>query len=60
MFFPRYVKNWFFRKLPTLVREREKTILEHAKEPRTRPPLQWWVLDIWEKKDRKLISFPIN
>ena len=41
-----YVKNCFFRKLPTSVREREKTILEHAQEPRTRPPLQWWVLDV--------------
>ncbi len=35
----------FFRKLPTLVREKEKTILEHAQEPEHAPEFIPKVLD---------------
>jgi len=48
-----YVNNCFFRKLPTLVREKEKAIIEHAQELRTRSGIYSRVLDIQKSGENK-------
>ena len=45
----------FFRKLPTLVREKEKTILEHAQEPKHAIHFSVWFLTI-EARDKAGLS----